>query len=208
MIARRDILPLFAASLFVTGTAFAAPSSEKRKALLVLDMQRDFLEAHGRLPVDQEQALNVIQSVNALLAAGARQEWLMVAVYNSYSPWDVENLFRNFAAVQGSAGAEFDPRVELQDLPRFAKSEPDAFSNPALGAFLRKNGAETVAIVGLFAEACVTYTALGAARSGFHPIVISDAVASGSDESRASALEALKARSMLVETVRDLVGSQ
>jgi len=208
MIVRRDVLRIVGASLLLTQTAFARPSNETRKALLVLDMQRDFLEAQGRFPVDQGQAPSVIWSVNTLLAAAARQGWLIAAVYNSYSPWDVENLFRNFAALRDSAGAAFDPRVEVQHLPRFAKSEPDAFSNPALGAFLRKNGAETVAIAGVFAEACVTYTAMGAARSGFRPVVVSDAVASGSEERRASALETLKARSISVETVRDLVGSQ
>jgi nicotinamidase/pyrazinamidase len=181
-------------------------STSLRAALLTLDMQRDFLDGHGKLPVAAPQVNSLISTVNRLLEEAPKHGWVSVLVRNEYSPWDVSNIFRNFASLRGSVGAEFDPRLMRKAAAaEFSKTEGDAFSNPKLAPFLRSQGVRTVVITGVFADACVTRTAVGAMNQGFRPVVVSDGVASGSTSSRDRALAALRDRGVAVESSTSLL---
>jgi nicotinamidase-related amidase len=173
-------------------------------ALLVLDMQLDFLSATGKFPVDKDQARNVTNVVNRLLAEAKDRGWTPIIILNSYSAWDIFNLFRNGAAIAGSAGAALDPAVNAGDAPHFTKRVGDAFSNPALVDYLRTHDIGRVIITGVYAEACVTATAAGAAHHGLTPIVVANAVASGSDKKREAALSSLRANHVVVANSDDI----
>jgi nicotinamidase-related amidase len=210
-IKRRDIvIRLFGiaamfAGRFARAEAKVAGSASRRVALLALDLQRDFLAIDGRLPVAADQAAALLVAANRLLSAAPEMDWLPVVIFNSYSPWNVQNPFRHFAALRNSPGAEMDARLNIEGLPRFAKSEPDAFSNPGLGRFLAQQAIERVAIVGVFTEACVSATARGARARGFNPIVVSDAVASGDSPTRDKALKNLQSQGIEVMTSEELL---
>lgn len=181
-------------------------STSLRVALLTLDMQRDFLDGRGKLPVAAPQVNSLISTVNRLLEEAPKHGWVSVLVRNEYSPWDVSNIFRNFASLRGSVGAEFDPRLMRKAAAaEFSKTEGDAFSNPKLAPFLRAQGVRTVVITGVFADACVTRTAVGAMNQGFRPVVVSDGVASGSASSRDRALATLRDRGVAVESSTSLL---
>ncbi|MGZ5933869.1 MAG: cysteine hydrolase family protein [Rhizomicrobium sp.] len=181
-------------------------STSLRVALLTLDMQRDFLDGRGKLPVAAPQVNSLISTVNRLLEEAPKHGWVSVLARNEYSPWDVSNIFRNFASLRGSVGAEFDPRLMRKAVAaEFSKTEGDAFSNPKLAPFLRAQGVRTVVITGVFADACVTRTAVGAMNQGFRPVVVSDGVASGNASSRDRALAALRDRGVAVESSTSLL---
>lgn len=100
-----------------------------RRALLVLDMQRDFLEADAPLPVARDQVEPLIETTNALVAEAEAAGVEIVFVRNAFSSGDViGNFFRDGAAIEGSAGAEIDPRVRVRGT-LVDKSAADAFSN-------------------------------------------------------------------------------
>jgi nicotinamidase/pyrazinamidase len=174
-------------------------------ALLVLDMQLDFLSATGKFPVDKDQAHDVTDVVNMLLAGAKDRGWTPIVIVNSYSAWDFFNLFRNRAAIEGSSGAALDPRVNVGDAPYFTKRVGNAFSNPALVDYLRTHEIGHVIIAGVYAEACVTSTAEGAVRHGLTPIVVANAVASRSDKRREAALSSLRANDVVVANSDDLL---
>ncbi|MDQ2946621.1 MAG: isochorismatase family protein [Acidobacteriota bacterium] len=139
----------FAAALPIRATFPPASSIDPgftRKALLILDLQKDFLARDGKLPVAADQAAALLVTANQLLDAASAKRWLPIVIFNSYAPWNVANIFRNSAAVRNSQGAEIDPALKTLGLPQFAKSEPDAFSNPGLGSFLRQHAVETVIV--------------------------------------------------------------
>lgn len=176
-------------------------------ALLVLDMQLDFLSSTGKFPVDQDQARDVTNVVNRLLAEAKHRDWTPIIVVNSYLAWEFFNLFRNGAAIAGSAGAALDPAVNAGDASHFTKRVGDAFSNPALVDYLRIHNIGRVIITGVYAEACVTSTAGGAARHGLTPIVVANAVASSSDKKRETALSSLRANDVVVANSDDVLDS-
>jgi nicotinamidase/pyrazinamidase len=178
------------------------------KALLLLDLQRDFLAPDGRLPVAQEAVAGLLARVNELATRFAHEGAPVVLITNEFSPWDVPaNLFRCNAALRGSKGAELDPRVMVASEYRFTKRVGDAFSNPALGAFLRERGVRDLYIGGVFSEACVTRTALGARAQGFIPHVLSDAVAGASRQASEKALGRLRGNGVAVTAATDLMAA-
>lgn len=149
-------------------------------AVLLLDLQFDFLDERGKMPVSRDRADTVIRAANLILAGRALQGALPVLIVNRFPPTErVANLFRRGAALEGSAGAELDARVgPLDGVPVFAKHQASAFSNPDLAVFLRARGVDRVFVGGVMAEACVRATVAGARRKGFQVYVLEDAIAS------------------------------
>ena len=152
-------------------------------ALLLLDMQRDFLETSGRMPISTKNANMIISSANLLLRHAEKVGWTQIFIKNEFrkSDW-IGNLIRKNAAIKGSAGAEFDPRVAFtKNFSVISKSRPDAFSNPALAKILKSAGIRHIIVLGVMAEGCVRATVKSARNRSFSVTVVSDGVASSRD---------------------------
>jgi nicotinamidase-related amidase len=165
----------------------------RRGALLLIDFQRDFLDATGRMPVDPGQVEPVITAAQkAVEEARARGE-LIVKIGNEYPTSDrVGNLFRRHAAIEGSEGAVWDARIDPSDATYLPKWRSDAFCNPTLASLLEERNVDKVCLAGLFAKACVTATAKSASERGYSVQVRADATACRSEKSRAKALDKLR----------------
>lgn len=163
-------------------------------ALLLLDLQRDFLEAGGRLTVGERHAAPVIESANRLLKHAAGADWKLIFVKNEFRKDDwLGNFFRNRAAIAGAAGAAIDPRVNLPPTAHVvSKSESDAFSNPALLEHLTAASTDRIVVLGVMTEACVCATVQGAITRGFQVTVVSDGVASCRESQKQRGLERMR----------------
>lgn len=149
-------------------------------ALLLLDLQRDFLDANGRMPVGTRNADLVIASANRLLVHAERVGWTPIPIRNEFRKEDwIGNLLRKGSAIEGSSGAEIDPRVQLPaSVSTLPKSKSDAFSNPALGEMLARARIRRIVILGVMAEGCVRTTVWSARNGGLSVTVVSDGIAS------------------------------
>jgi nicotinamidase/pyrazinamidase len=154
-------------------------------ALVVVDVQKEFLEPGGRLPVAQSQVAPMLAAANSLVE-NARSLGVELVYVRSESP----------------AGGELDSRLLQPSGPVFRKDRADAFSNPQLDQFLRSHAVDHLVLAGVFADASVYYTAEAAMNRGYKVQVVRDAVASTSDARRDHALDAL-----LREGV-ELIGSE
>jgi nicotinamidase-related amidase len=164
-------------------------------AVLLMDLQRDFLEqAGGRMPVDPGGAESVIEVANDILAGGRLAGALLVLVRTEFPRSDrLGNLFRHGAAIAGSPGASIDPRIHQRgDVEVIVKCRPSAFTNARLEPLLRDHGIRVVYVLGVFAEACVRATACDALARGFSVRIIEDAVASSSRARRWFGLWAMR----------------
>jgi nicotinamidase-related amidase len=163
-----------------------------RRALVLLDFQRDFLADDGRMPVARHHVAPVLAATRCAVDEARLRGDLIVKVGNEFRRRDViGNLLRRRAAVSGLAGTAWDERIDVDDalyVPKFAGS---AFTNPALGAALDAQGVTHLLIAGLFAKGCVRATARAALRRGLTVEVLGDAVACSSDRSRDRALRQL-----------------
>ena len=159
-----------------------------RPAMLVIDMQEDFLSPRGRLPVEQAAVFSLIESLNHAIAEAAAGGMPVIHIINRFPAGRFSNIFRNFAAIEGSAGAAMDERVSIGAAPVLPKHRGDAFSNPALGALLLRHGVNRVILAGVHADGCVLATARGALRRGYGAAVLSGCVASRSRRTTQRAL--------------------
>ncbi|MFT7624106.1 MAG: nicotinamidase-related amidase [Myxococcota bacterium] len=160
--------------------SFRADSTHS--AVLLVDLQVDFLSARGRLPVAQSAVPPLLEWVEAVVAEAHEIGVRVVHIVNRYPRWSIGNLFRKFAAIEDSPGAEIDERVPQTDAdPVFTKTRADAFSNPELHTWIREHGIERLLVMGVYADACVRRTVEGALARGIAVTVPRQAVASRSD---------------------------
>jgi nicotinamidase-related amidase len=131
----------------------------------------------------------LVATANEITRVAAANGVKVVYVGNEFprSQW-LRNFARRNAALAGSRGGELDPRVQRVSSTYVSKAEGDAFSNPALGAFLRASGAEDLIVLGVFAGACVRATTRRAMREGYRVTLVREAVGAGSDRARDRAL--------------------
>jgi nicotinamidase-related amidase len=165
------------------------------RALLVLDLQRDFLEEGGRMPIATSQMEPLLAVANAAIDHAAAQGVHVVYVLNEFPPSQrVLNFFRRGAAVLGMPGARIDPRVHVvPGATTLPKSASDAFHNPELDSLLRARGVEHLVVLGVFAPACVRATVRGALRHGYRVTVLRGGVGAASDGARDRALSRMAA---------------
>ena len=148
-------------------------------ALLLIDFQRDFLAAEGRMSLGAKQAENLIVLANGLINYFENHKYLVIFIGNEFGKTDfVGNLFRRFAAIKGSNGSQLDPRIKGEGYPYFPKSKSDAFSNPNLDIYLKKHGVGTIYLCGVYTEGCIRATAISAKKKGYQVSLLVDAVSS------------------------------
>lgn len=171
------------------------------KALLLIDLQNDFLPT-GALPVaDGDAVLPVANRLQPLFElVVATQDWhppdhcSFAASHPGYRVGDEVTLPDGTAqrlwpvhCVQGSAGAELPPILDTARIARIFRkaSEPGVESyseffdhrgrrSTELDAFLRRRGVDELYVMGLALDVCVRSTALDAARLGYRTHVIVD----------------------------------
>jgi nicotinamidase-related amidase len=180
-------------------TGRTGTGEERGRALLLIDFQYDFLSDEGRMPIARHQVFPVIAAANAAIDHARAAAIDIIAIGNEFRPNDrLMNLLRRKAAIAGSRGATWDARVDIGAATYFPKWRSNAFSNPALAAFLAERRIGEVVLAGLFAGACVTATAKGALARGLRVRVLKEAVADASDAARAAALARLCRRGVLL----------
>jgi nicotinamidase-related amidase len=155
-------------------------SACEKTALLLIDLQRDFLETSGRMPVAPGDANVVVSVANLLLKHAEKKGWNCVFIKNEFSPNDwFGNFLRRGAAIAGTSGAQIDPRVnQAADTVSFPKCRANAFRNPSLQTYLDEHNIKKLIVIGLMADACVRATVRHAVRQGYQVIVIPEAVPS------------------------------
>ena len=162
-------------------------------AVLLVDLQVDFLRDEGRLPVPQSFVPPLLECAEAVVTEARQAGVPVVHIVNAFPRWSVGNLFRKFAAIQGSPGAAIDDRVPRgDDEPVFTKARSDAFSNAQLESWIHQHAIERLLVLGVYADACVRRTAEGALRRGIAVTVPRVGVASRSTAAVDRGLRAIR----------------
>lgn len=161
-----------------------AQTTMKKDALLIIDVQQDFTGKNARMPVNKQQASEMIANLNRLTANADTNTTEIVYIGNEFKKWDFLNLFRNFAAVRGTKGTKLDERLHVVNQVYFAKKKGNAFTNPLLDAYLRSQNIKQLYLTGLKAEACIYQTLKGAVKLGYETTVLTDCIATTSGKLR------------------------
>jgi len=163
-------------------------STQEEYALLIIDMQNDFVLPES--PVRVEGALETIPAIRVLLDGFRERRWPVFHIVREYrfDGSDVEIIrleeFRKRPfAVYGSSGYEI---VEaLEPLPgeyRIVKSRFSAFMKTELDFILRRLGIARLVVCGTQYPTCVRATIFDAVSYGYWVINITDASSAKSEE--------------------------
>ena len=169
------------------------PLRGSRTTLVLLNYQLDYLRAHGRMPVAQDQVSGLIKATNKLIGAMRQQPDPVIYTVNEFSPFQpVADVVQNFSAMRFEAGSALDPRINYLGGVYFSNQDWDPFTNSQFERHLQLIGAGHLVLAGTYPERAVLDTAREAKRRGYAVTVISDAVASSDAHRRDAALNALK----------------
>ena len=172
-----------------------------RTALLVIDMQRDFLLPEGyaaQAGLDIAPLVATIRPIGKLLAVGRVSGLLIVHTREGHlpdlsdcPPYKLERSRRANAEigskgplgrllVRGEVGHDFvDALRPLEKEIVIDKPGYSAFAHTMLQQIMAKRGIETLIITGVTTEVCVSSTLRTAVDLGYRCITVSDACASG-----------------------------
>ncbi|HWI70772.1 MAG TPA: isochorismatase family cysteine hydrolase [Baekduia sp.] len=165
-------------------------------ALIVVDMQHDFVSDGGALQVpDARATVPVIADlVRRFRAAGAR----IVFTQDTHRDGDPEFAIWPPHALEGTHGHEIvDELHPLPDDTVLRKPRYDAFYGTPLDHLLRVWQVKTLVICGTVANICVHYTAASAALRWYDVVIPQDAI---------SALDPFDLASSLRQTTSLLAG--
>jgi len=144
-------------------------------ALIVLDMQNDFVDPRGSLCVGAARA--TVPAIARLRAFAYARGLLVVYTQDWHRPDDPEFALWGAHALAGTWGAEIVP--ELAPRPDdlvIRKLRYDAFYGTALDHELRQRRIASVIVTGTVSNICVLHTAGSAAHRWLKIIVPVDAV--------------------------------
>lgn len=157
-----------------------------RTAVLVIDMQNDFVEEGA--PLEFPEGRRIIPAIQRILdAARGRGMPVVYAVHVHRADGTDLGVHRELyppvaageALVDGERGGEIHPELEPRPgEPVVKKHRYNSFYATDLEMILRGLGVETVVLTGMTTECCVLGTARGALERGFRSLVVSDACAS------------------------------
>ena len=181
--------------------AILAPS---RCALLVVDVQHDFVHPDGwarRHDPASPSLRHVIPVINRLIAA-ARRAGVVVAYVTMAHGRDIDppnyraryasrGMQEDLLCAAGTWGAQLDGELlapAALDL-RIIRHSYDGFAGTPLDEELRARGAETVVATGVVTNLCVQTTVQHAFALGYYIVVAEDGTAATSDTVQVVTLE-------------------
>ncbi len=173
----------------------------KSAALIIVDVQNDFIPGGALAVSEGDQVVPVINSIQPEFGTVIATQDFHPANHGSFAANHPERNPGEFIdlnglnqilwpvhCVQGSTGAEFYKDLNSENLDAiFQKGmnpEVDSYSgffdnarrgDTGLGDFLKKKGIKTVFVAGLALDYCVKFTALDAVSLGFETYLIEDA---------------------------------
>lgn len=170
-------------------------------ALIVVDVQNDFLPGGALAVPDGDAVISVINNLaEKFELIAATQDW-HPANHGSFVSWHPEHRIGDIVdlnglpqvvwpdhCVQGTYGAEFATALHASAranvFPKGTDATVDSYSGffdngrrqaTALGGFLKNRNVRRVFVTGLATDYCVRFTALDAISLGFEVVVVEDA---------------------------------
>lgn len=144
-------------------------------ALIVVDMQNDFVTAGGALVVTT--AAQTIPAIQRLLALAHAQRMAVFYTQDTHDPGDMEFPIWGQHVLRGSWGWQIVDDLAPRPGERvIEKLRYDGFFGTPLDHELRLKGVSAVIVCGTVANICVLHTAGSAALRGYKVILPVDAI--------------------------------
>lgn len=172
--------------------------ADPAKALLVIDLQNTFT-------ADLKMADEAIKNTNRIIRAAAKLDVRVIYISMEYKKFSFSNYYTGGTVEIGSPGARFDSRLHQTGSTHFVKHQMDTFSNKKFEAFLIQNQIDSLIVTGLDPQACIDKTIKAALQRKYKITLVSDAIATDTEENRQAKIEEFKAIGVNILTTDGLL---
>lgn len=177
---------------FAFGAGRAPRVEGPKTALLVLDMQEDFLGDKARMPIAKEQIPAVTAVVNSLIDEFEKNGQPIIYIKSEFPKIALGNKIRHFAAIKGSPGTKIYNKIRVCGDAIFSKKVPDAFSNSDFENYLVANRIGRLVVTGVYADQCVLTTASAALNRKYQVTFIRNGVGAKSEKAVTKACDSVR----------------
>ena len=164
-----------------------AEQKEKKRALLVIDVQENLLDTRSRIHMDPSAISSFIRNLNRSIGFFEANFLPVMYVVNEWTN-PMLNLVTGNVCKKGGKGTGIDKRVNRVNGMVYSKSRMSALTSKELSLFLKENSISEVYITGLLAEACIKETTMNAIKNNFNAVIIEDAIGSKNTKKKLASL--------------------
>ncbi len=162
-----------------------------KKAFLIIDMLKDFLE-EGK-PLFVPPARKIIPCIKERLKKARQEDIPVIYVCDSHHPEDWELEVWPPHALRGTPGAEVIDELKPQKSDYIVlKRRYSGFLGTDLDLLLKELGVEELIITGILTNICVLFTTADAFMRGYRVIIPKDSVATLSEEDQNFSLKLMR----------------
>jgi nicotinamidase-related amidase len=178
-----------------------------KAALVLVDLQHDFLDRAGLVPPPEQ----LTAAVAGLLSACRERHLPVVHVHTVVSPDGHDRMPHwvragTWTCVEGTRGAQAPtPIAPVAGEAVVRKPFFSGFGNPRLDELLRANAVDTVIVAGIYLHGCVRSTVLDAYERGYAVWVAEDTTGSTEPEHAAQSRTWLATRAAEFLTTRAIL---
>lgn len=153
--------------------------SNSRKALLIVDLQKDCVGESVKKEDRYSNELEIIKNNNKLIEHFIGNNMSVIFIRQEFDGF-IGSLFSKVFVkgklIKGSEGTKISESLNKENGIYFSKPKGDAFSNKKLNEFLIENKIDELLITGIDGEYCVLHTSIGAINRGYKVSVVKDAI--------------------------------
>ncbi len=161
------------------------------KALLIIDMVKDFVYEDGALPVPEAKGL--VSRINQEIKKFREKGYPIIFVCDAHEEDDEEFKLWGKHCVKGTRGAEVIDELDKKDEDIVVeKTRYSGFFRTNLDEILKAKKINEVVLTGVLTNVCVLYTAADAMFRGYKVIVLENGVASVTKEEHNWALKHMR----------------
>lgn len=161
--------------------------SHQKAALMVIDIQEGTTGKLSTTREYQNKSSSLLYATNQAIDSCRANNIPVIYIGNEVTnPWI---NFINKSMKKGTQGTLLDRRLTIVSGNVFYKKKQDAFSNPELDGFLRKNEINQLYITGLDAAFCIESTVKAALNRNYQVSLITDAIISESEDIKQQAFQ-------------------
>lgn len=194
----------FGASGISHGTPIPKYLTDK-SALLIVDIQEATTGEFATNTSYISQSETLINKINHLAKAASFHQIPVIYVRNEITDRFI-NLINN-SMEKGSAGVQFDKRLQLVSEDYISKEKQDAFSNYKLDSILNHHKVNKLYIVGLDAAFCVNRTVRAGINREYNVCILEDALISETEELKKHMLDQFKSKGVEIISSQDFLNA-
>ena len=159
------------------------------KALLVIDMLKDFIEEGGALETG-EVGRKIVPFVKSKIDEYREKGYPIIYICDNHEIDDKEFDMFPPHCVKGSSGSDIMEDLDVEETDKIIyKRRYSAFFGTDLDLYLREKGIREISLVGVCTNICVLYTSADARNIDYDVNVYKDGVASFDSEAHNFALK-------------------